>query len=124
MNIRRAKEDWSSIVAIDNQAITGGFCSAANGLISIASLRNWLEQHLAAADPVPALSQKSRAAGRNRLDPFRPGRQPLKQLIEAIPLSIRRCAATARDKICWQKSNGARERSPAPLLVRNSAQNQ
>jgi L-amino acid N-acyltransferase YncA len=83
LKIRTASEpDWPQIIAIYNQAVDQGACTADTEHVTVASRRNWLQLHTASRYPILIAELDGAMAGWCSISPYRPGRKALEKTAE------------------------------------------
>jgi phosphinothricin acetyltransferase len=83
LTLRTAQEnDWPQIIAIYNQAIDQGGCTADTERVSLESRRDWLTQHTAPRYPILVAELNGVMVGWCSLSPYRPGRKALEKTAE------------------------------------------
>lgn len=83
MEIRPARnKDWPRIIAIYNQAIDDGYCTADTEYVSLESRIDWFKIHQNELLPILVICDENGIAGWSSLSSFRPGRKALKKTVE------------------------------------------
>ena len=83
MQIRNAKtDDLPQIVAIYNQAVREGNCTADTEPVSMADRQDWFSNHTATRYPVYVLTEGKDICGWCSLSAHRPGRKALQNVAE------------------------------------------
>ncbi|MFH1161084.1 MAG: N-acetyltransferase family protein [bacterium] len=71
--------DWQGIIAIYNQGIEDGFCTAITERLTVETFKPWLEIHDGSNFPIFIAEKGDKMLGWCSLSPYRPGRQALRK---------------------------------------------